>query len=372
MNWKPIDGRGTERHGMNSEAAKYTVSRRHKISDLIGICVPWTVCFSEPRVSNPWLLPCAALAAFLAFLPTFAHAQIPTAPAIDRAAVYGAALPLYRYDTALPLAVKTTGTQALGAARLQRFSYLSTHGQRVPALLFTPPGASAIRPVPCIVILHGLGGSKEIMAGMALSVVQAGDAALVIDEYGQGERGPLKTPAGQEAAALAATVSQTAVDVRRGLDYLATRPDIDSRRVGLAGVSLGAMIGTVTCGVEPRLKAAVLVSGGGNWGVILRTLSSRNATVGDRSTAAFKASDWAKLNARLAPVDPLTFAPRIAPRPVLMLGGRKDTTIVPQSQQELFDALNQPKRIVWYPQYGHVPPPEVVYPAMQTFFRAKL
>jgi hypothetical protein len=45
---------------------------------------------------------------------------------------------------------------------------------------------------------------------------------------------------------------------------------------------------------------------------------------------------------------------------------------VPQAQTELFDAARQPKQIIWYPQYGHVPPPEVVYPAMQKFFAAQL
>ena len=93
---------------------------------------------------------------------------------------------------------------------------------------------------------------------------------------------------------------------------------------------------------------------------------------GGRDTSAFKAVDFAALNILLAPEDPLTFAPHIAPRPILMLGGRKDTTIVPQAQQELFDAAHQPKQIVWYPQYGHVPPPEVVYPAMQAFFKKTL
>ncbi len=309
------------------------------------------------------------LAAFLAFLPSLTHAQ--SLP-IDREAVYQKALPLYQYDASKPLAVKLGVTQNIGAVHFLRFSYLSTNAQRVPALLFTPPGASAAHPVPCLVILHGLGGSKEIMSGMALAAAKFGYASLVIDEYGQGERGPLKTAEGSQAQQLATTVAQTAVDVRRGIDYLATRPDISARRIGLAGVSLGAIIGTVASGVEPRIKAAVLISGGGDWGLILKTLSSRNATVGGRDTSAFKKIDFAALNVLLAPEDPLTFAPHIAPRPILMLGGRKDTTIVPQAQTELFDAAKQPKQIVWYPQYGHVPPPEVVYPAMQKFFAEKL
>ena len=303
----------------------------------------------------------------LALLPV--HAQT---PAIDREAVYQKALPAYQYDAAKPLAVKLGATQTLGTVKFLRFSFLSTNNQRVPALLFTPPGASATHPVPCVVILHGLGGSKELMAGMALAAAKAGYASLVIDEYGQGERGPLKTPPGGQTQELATGVVQTSVDVRRGLDYLATRPDIDSKRIGLAGISLGAIIGTVVSGVDTRIKAAVLISGGGDWGLILKTLAARNANVGGRDTSGFKKINWASLSVQLAPEDPLSFAPHIAPRPILMFAGRKDTTIVPQSQQELFDAARDPKQILWYPQYGHVPPPEVVYPALQKFFGAKL
>ena len=305
----------------------------------------------------------------LCCLPLLVHAQMPT---IDREAVYQKSLPTYQYDTAKPLAVKLGATQKIGTAKFLRFSYLSTNSQRVPALLFTPPGASAAHPVPCLIILHGLGGSKEIMAGYALAAAKFGYASLVIDEYGQGERGPLKTPPGEQAEALALTVRQTAVDVRRGIDYLETRPDINAKRIGLAGVSLGAIIGTVTAGVEPRIKAATLISGGGDWGLILKTLSSRSAVVGGRDTSAFKKIDFAALTVLLAPEDPLTFAPHIAPRPLLMLGGRQDTTIVPQAQTELFEAARQPKQIIWYPQFGHVPPPEVVYPAMQKFFAGVL
>ena len=55
-----------------------------------------------------------------------------------------------------------------------------------------------------------------------------------------------------------------------------------------------------------------------------------------------------------------------------MLHGRKDDMIVPQAAQELYDAARQPKQIQWFAPYGHVPPPEVVYPAMKKFFGQKL
>lgn len=302
-----------------------------------------------------------------------AHAQtLPAEGAIDREAVYQKALPSYADDSARPLAVKAGSAQALDGARLLRFSYLSAPGQRVPALLFTPLRASATHPAPCLVLLHGLGGSKETMAGLALFAAKSGYASLAIDEYGQGARTPIKPSTQSQGEQLATTVHQSALDVRRGLDYLQTRPDINSKRIGLCGISLGAIIGTVTSGVDPRLKATALISGGGDWGLILRTLSANRTEVGGRSTAGFKNADWNRLSVLLAPEDPLTFAPHIAPRALLMVGGRKDTTIVVPSQQELYDAARDPKEIQWFDQYGHVPPPEVVYPALQKFFAARL
>ena len=211
-----------------------------------------------------------------------------------------------------------------------------------------------------------------MMAGMALSAASEGYASLVIDLYGHGERAIAVKSGENQSEELAHGVRQTAVDVRRGLNYLETRRDIAPQRIGLVGISLGAIIGAVTAGVDSRIKAVALISGGGNWGLILRTLSARNVPVGGRSMAGLKGLDWAKVNSALAPEDPLTFAPHIAPRALLMLHGRRDDVIVPQAAQELFDAAQQPKEIQWFAAYGHVPPPEVVYPALKAFFGKRL
>ena len=299
--------------------------------------------------------------------PLCLHAQ-----ALDREAIYQKSLALYDYNAKQPLAVHLGESRPLEQARLLRFSYLSTNGQRVPALLFTPRGASAAHPVPCLILLHGLGGSKEMMAGLALAAAQTGYASLAIDEYGQGERAAPAKPGETQAEQLAMGVRQTVVDVRRGLDYLATRPDIAPQRIGLAGISLGAIIGTVTAGVEPRLKATALISGGGDWGLILKTLSANRADVGGHSTAGIKGLDYGQVSAFLAPEDPLTFAPHVSPRALLMLHGRKDEVIVPQAAQELFEAAREPKEIKWFAPYGHVPPPEVVEPALKAFFGKRL
>ena len=319
--------------------------------------------FSTTRISVACLL---LLASFVSFN------SIATAQTIDRQAIFSQALPLYEDNAQQPLGFQLVGVKVIGIARMMRFSYLSTNNQRIPALLFMPLTVSNMHPAPCLILLHGLGGSKEQMAGLALTAASKGYASLAIDEYGQGERAQVVTDTAPKIDTLALAIRQSVVDVRRGLDYLATRPNINSQRIGLVGVSFGAIIGTVAAGVDTRIKASALVSGGGDLPVILKSLSARNVTVGGRKMGVFAGTDWTRAAAALAPEDPLTFASHIAPRALLMECGRKDAVIIPRSAQELYAAAQQPKQIDWYGQYGHVPPPEIVYPAIEKFFAARL
>ena len=55
---------------------------------------------------------------------------------------------------------------------------------------------------------------------------------------------------------------QTVIDARRGIDLLHSLPQVGASPVGVLGFSAGAKSAAVLSGVEPRLKAAVLVSGG--------------------------------------------------------------------------------------------------------------
>ncbi len=293
---------------------------------------------------------------------------------------YQASLPLYQYDSAKPLAVKMGAATAFPDCRLLRLSYASTNKQRVPALLFLPPSASKTHPVPCLVLLHGLGGKKEMMVGFARYAATQGYASLAIDEYGQGARKPpgakgLLTPQAIQQQ-LVTGVTQTVVDVRRGMDYLQARPGIDRKRLGLIGVSLGAIIGSVASGVDSRVKATVLVSGGGDWALILQSLSAKTRTVGGQQITQAQNVDWTMVRALLSPEDPLTFAPHIAPRALLMENGRKDTTIIPQAAEELYQAAQSAPgshvQIDWYPNAGHVPDASLLYPAVQKWLAHNL
>ena len=169
---------------------------------------------------------------------------------------------------------------------------------------------------------------------------------------------------------------QTVLDVRRGVDLLTIRPDVDPKRVGLVGFSLGALLGAVAAGVEPRIKATVLVSGGGDLAGILKSLSERDAVVGGRAMGGWKGTDWSMARILLQPEDPLTFAAHIAPRPVLMECGRLDNVIPPFAAQEFYDAATMPAdnnvHIDWYEKAGHIPPFVEMAPKIQAWLKTNL
>ncbi|BDI28327.1 alpha/beta hydrolase [Capsulimonas corticalis] len=311
---------------------------------------------------------------------TLAFAQIPAALAVDAERAYTTALPLYKYDARQPLAAKFGTTTHFPGGRVVTLTYRSVNDVRVPALLYLPDKATKVAPAACLVLLHGLGGNKESLAPLGQLAAASGYVSLIIDEYGHGERAPKKadgTPAApQFTMDMIGGGRQTVLDVRRGIDLLTLRPDVDPKRVGLMGFSLGALIGSVAAGVEPRIKATVLVSGGGDLAGILKALSERDAVVGGRSMAQWKGMDWNMTRILLQSEEPVNFAAHIAPRAVLMECGRLDDIVPPFAAQAFYDAATKPAdnhvQIDWYDNAGHIPPLPAMVPKIQAWLKTNL
>jgi predicted esterase len=106
------------------------------------------------------------------------------------------------------------------------------------------------------------------------------------------------------------------IDLERALDALSTMDGIDSERVAFVGFSLGAILGAGFCALDPRPRAAVLALGG----------------------------------AGLAPesVDPATYLPRFAPRPLLLVNAERDETIQREAAEALYRAARPPVDQLWF------------------------
>lgn len=283
---------------------------------------------------------------------------------------YHSILALYQYDRKQPLSVVVTGQKNYPECLMLRISYASANGERVPAVVFEPYRASLWHPVPALILLHGLGGSKEDLVPFGHFLAATGYASLIIDEYGHGERA--NEDSGDSAAVALRGFEQTVMDVRRGIDYLQSRPHISPHRIGVLGFSLGAIIGADAMGIDPRLKAGVLISGGGDIGVILKHLDENSPSAHRRMAGV----NWNLANVLLTPADPLTFAGHIGARPVLMQNGTDDKIVIPACATALDHAIAAAKgsrvQLDWYQGAGHILPLDKIYPPMRVWLDKNL
>lgn len=124
-------------------------------------------------------------------------------------------------------------------------------------------------------------------------------------------------------------VIQMAKDLRRSVDYLLSRDDIDGERIAYYGLSLGAHVGPIMTAVEPRFATSILVAGG-----------------------LYRYPEGWPPEAQ-----PLNFLPRVE-MPTLMVNGNKDFGLpIETNVQAMFDRLgvdSDRKRLVVL-EGGHVP-----------------
>ena len=135
-------------------------------------------------------------------------------------------------------------------------------GHMLAGTLTLPKGASSKQPVSAIVTITGSGpqdrdeniglpGFRPFrQLGDALG--RRGIAVLRMDDRGTGASG---------GTFKGSTSADFAEDVRAGLAYLRTRPEIRADRLGVLGHSEGAVIAPLVAEKEPGLRAIVLLAG---------------------------------------------------------------------------------------------------------------
>jgi dienelactone hydrolase len=122
---------------------------------------------------------------------------------------------------------------------------------------------------------------------------------------------------------------QQVKDLRRGIDYLEIRPDIDSRKLAFEGMSYGSGLAPVILAVEERLKVDVLLAGG-----------------------------FGLMGEGRPEVNQINYVTRVK-TPTLMLNGKYDSFFPPEtSSKPMFDLLGTPAKDKDQKFYetDHIPP----------------
>lgn len=201
----------------------------------------------------------------------------------------------------------------------------------VPVLVSAAGTLEAAARRGCILLYHGLGGHKGVQQPELERLALAGFLAIGPDAVGHGER---RWPdyeqrfAADGERAFYEVVQASVAELPRLIDALQQRGWCLARRLGLAGVSMGAFIGYSAAVSERRLGAVVAICGSPDFGK--------------------------------QPGSPHAHLDRFAPLPLFSVTAELDQTVPPRSVHELHRALapsyvGQPERLrhLAWPESGH-------------------
>ncbi|OFZ91286.1 MAG: hypothetical protein A2V78_06360 [Betaproteobacteria bacterium RBG_16_64_18] len=124
-------------------------------------------------------------------------------------------------------------------------------GGHLAGILRRPEGDA--RP-PVVIMVPGLDSAKEEMEAYELPFLARGMATLMVDGPGQGEAEyefPIR--------------GDYEVAAKSMVDWVCGRPDVDSARIGLWGVSLGGYYAPRAAAFEKRIRACIGLAGPYDW-----------------------------------------------------------------------------------------------------------
>jgi dienelactone hydrolase len=256
----------------------------------------------------------------------------------------------------VPLAVRVTEMLALADGTvIERLSYATEKKadgsvERVPTVIVRPRHTDA--KMPAVIVLHGTGGSKEGMFPFLKELAKRGLVGVAIDaRYHGGRAGGAKGAAAYNDAIIRAWQTKageprehpfyydTCWDLWRLVDYLQTRPDVDSKRLGMIGFSMGGIEAWLAAAADERIRVTVPAIGvqsfrwsldNDHWQGRARTIKrAHEAAARDLGEPAVNQRVCRELWNKIIPgildeFDCPSMLRLFAGRPLLIVGGTKD------------------------------------------------
>ena len=241
-----------------------------------------------------------------------------------------------------PLNVRITGKFDQGDYIIEKIAFESMPKFYVTANLYMPKRRGS--PMPGIVYVCGHAptpyGAKTQYQRHGISFAKNGYVCFILDPIQIAETFALHsglrtqemydwysrgyTPAGVETW-----------NAMRAIDYLETRPEVDKTRIGITGRSGGAAMSWFTGAVDPRIKVVSPVMG----------ISTYAADVHE-NTQRLHCDCMFPINAAMH--DMMHQGALIAPRPLLMMHGHKDSLFPVAGYTEFQEVVG-----ALYASYGH-------------------
>ncbi|XTZ36904.1 dienelactone hydrolase family protein [Salmonella enterica] len=304
-------------------------------------------------------------------------------------------------DAHKPFAAETLDKEERGGYRAEKVALNITDDNRIAALLLTPnsPG-----PHPAVVLLHDHGSKFDIgkeklirpwndaeklasargwadkfFSGKFIGdeLASRGYVVIAIDSPGWGDRGPMVY---EQQQALASNyfnlgrslAGEVAYEDMRTVDFLASRADVDSQRIGVLGFSMGGFRAWQLAALSDKVAATAVISWFGTYQGLMQP--GNNVLRGQSAFYMLHPGMPARM-------DIPDIASLAAPKPMLIFSGAQDKLFPAIAVQEAFTKVHK----VWasqhaddklvtqsWPDLGHVfyqQQQDVVFPWLDKWLR---
>lgn len=248
----------------------------------------------------------------------------------------------FAYGRDAPLDIRIDGSRRARGLRIIELTYASAKAGRVPALLVVPSHKGRFAG---LIVQHGLPGSKQDVLGAAEELARLRAVVLAIDApFARRGGDPISFTRRDRNEQI-----QLIADLRRAVDLLRSRSDVDKSRIAYLGYSYGGAMGGLLAGAEKRIAAFVLMVGDGG---LVEHFTGADDSGGPVSALPPKLRrQWL---AAMRPIEPLAWI-RKARTPLLFLSGRHDELVPSSDATRYQSAAPEPKTIRWYDS-GHFLP----------------
>ncbi|MBN1413802.1 MAG: acetylxylan esterase [Bacteroidales bacterium] len=260
-----------------------------------------------------------------------------------------------------PLNAVVTGTIVCDGYNIEKVHYESLPNHHVTANLYIPTTGTG--PYPAILVAmghYGGGKSNDLLQSLCIFLAQKDFVVLIVDFIGYPERDQVVNPA---TGALAYTgesgttehsvmdvgsvIAGTSVvahilwDNHRGIDYLFTRSEVDTNRIGCTGSSGGGAQATYLAAFDDRIKVTLIDSYIMKEQVLFNTIGPQTGSQ-NLSYEGFYG------------IDHLDYITMFAPKPFMITASTQDFFDITATRQTYADAqlvyekLGAPEKIGFF------------------------
>lgn len=261
----------------------------------------------------------------------------------DAAWNFQSAIHWFDYDASQPLDIQDKIIQETNDFTIHDLTYASPKGGRVPAFLVVPKRKG---PLAAVLFGHyGLGKRSEFIPEAKL-YAKAGAVSLLPDYPWDRPEPWRKTLNHYDKPELdQAAHVQAVVDLRRGIDLLLARSDVDAKRLAYVGHSYGAQWGSILSAVDKRMKTSVLMAGVAEEADIELRSNDPDIVEFRKNQPPGQLEKYIHVVNQL---DAVHFVAHAAPVAVLLQFANFEHYFDKTSMQHYIDAASEPKKVLWY------------------------